>query len=289
VYSLAATLYAALCGEPPHGSANLAQLILAHSTRMPPPVAERRPDLPGRIASEIDRALAVAPEERPSATELAEALAVDEKASAASDGRTAFVPDRGPVHPIDPPSLMQPAPAVQAAPTVQVAPAARGRRLPRPFLFGLIAGGAVAVAIAIASSSSSSSGGDRGRPPSSPGGAPPNYSQPAAALQSASEPPAAPPAWTSDVPPWEFELPPELTEWPGGKPSDLVKRWRKTVDKVNQGDWDKASEELREILARDPGNRHAATWLSFLEQAARDPRWNPQLQGGWDEDPHVDE
>src|SRR5262249_31478054 len=78
VYSLAATLYSALIGEPPYGNAGLAQIVVAMSDgQLPEAVAVRRPEVPAAVAAAIDRGLALDAARRPTAAELGAALAVD--------------------------------------------------------------------------------------------------------------------------------------------------------------------------------------------------------------------
>ena len=242
VYSLAATLHAALTGEPPYGDANLAQLIIAHASRRPAPIGTRCPGLPPTIAGAIDRALSTVPAERPTATELAEALALDDRAT----------PTAG--YAVEQPSVI--------APPLGGARPGRGGRVPRPFLVGAIAGGALALMVAVCATE-----GDEGGRPGAP--------RPAASGPGATHPAAAamaPFAAADDRPPWMTEVPPELMSRRRGKPSEVEKRWRKAHEKLIEGDWDKGAEELERILYRDPGNETARRWLEYLDQHA-----------GWDE------
>ena len=261
VYSLAATLHAALTGEPPYGDANLAQLIIAHASRRPAPVATRCPGLPPTIAGAIDRALSTVPEERPSATELAEALALDDRAT----------PTAG--H-----AVAQPAAGQAAPPTAIARPQAgarAGRGVPRPFVVGAIAGGALALLVAVCATEGDGGGeGRRGRPgaPMSAPGV--GGAHPAAAAM-------APFAAADDRPPWMTEVPAELATRRRGKPSELEKRWRKAHEKLLEGEWDKGAEELERILHRDPGNETARRWLEYLDQNAG---WD-----AYDRDEKIDE
>ena len=211
VYSLGATLYAALVGEPPFGDANLAQVAVSIATRRAAPIAERRADVPASVAAAVERALSPAPEARPSAAELAQALAVGE----------------------------------QAAATPRPAPAPASARSPRRFLPIAIGAAVVLLLIAIATSDS----GDRApstSPLASPAAAP-------ATTGSAGAPPA---------------LPPELSGGRHGKPSPAEKQWRKAIEKIQDGDYRKAEEELSKILARDPSNSYAIAWLEWVERAS---------------------
>ncbi|HLU66937.1 MAG TPA: serine/threonine-protein kinase [Kofleriaceae bacterium] len=266
VYSLAATLYAGLTGEPPFGDANLAQLVLAHATRRPTPIGERRVELPPSIAAAIDRALSVAPDERPTATELARALAVDERASG---DRAAVAPPAAQVAPAAEATAI----VARGRPVAGAGGAPSSRRIPRPFLIGAIAGGALAIGIAIATSD-----GD-GAPPGVPAAAlpmtnPAAADAPAADIPAAAGPPGAAASAPGDQPPWATELPPALVSGWRGRPSDKVKRWRKAYEKLREGDWNKGADELYKILDHDPGDETARRWLEWLERAARDPRWS---------------
>jgi hypothetical protein len=69
VYSLGATLYALLAGRPPFahvsGRDRLFAKLDAVRNQPPPPVAERRPDVPAGLAALLGRLLAKKPEDRP--------------------------------------------------------------------------------------------------------------------------------------------------------------------------------------------------------------------------------
>ncbi len=74
VYGVGATLYEALGGQPPHGSpGNVSVAALAR--RDPQLIALRRPDVPAELARVIQATLSRDPEARPSAAQLAAALA----------------------------------------------------------------------------------------------------------------------------------------------------------------------------------------------------------------------
>lgn len=65
IYSLGVTAYHMLAGEPPFmGDSPLAVAIL-HLNQPAAPLAERRPDVPARLAQVVDRMLAKKPEQRP--------------------------------------------------------------------------------------------------------------------------------------------------------------------------------------------------------------------------------
>jgi serine/threonine protein kinase len=74
IYSLAVVLYEMLAGHPPFDGSNLRAIMVAHVLREPPPLRALRPGTPEPLAALIHRCLAKAPEQRPSAGELASAL-----------------------------------------------------------------------------------------------------------------------------------------------------------------------------------------------------------------------
>jgi serine/threonine protein kinase/WD40 repeat protein len=75
VYSLGATLYTLLAGEPPFHAGTVTQKLLWHQMRDPKPIRERRPDVPQELADVVARMMAKTPEERyDSCAEVAEAL-----------------------------------------------------------------------------------------------------------------------------------------------------------------------------------------------------------------------
>jgi serine/threonine-protein kinase len=225
VYSLAATLYAAMVGEPPFGDANLAQIAVALATRRAQPIAERRTDVPPSVSAAIERGLSRVPSERPAAAELAHMLAVGEQA-AAPGVHAAPIPT--PV--ATPTSIPTPTP-------VPVAPATP--RSPRRAIAIAVVAALALVLVALAL-------GDSGDAPPSPVAAPAVAASP------------------SGAPPWETGRPPELSGGRHGKPSSAEKQWRKALEKLHEGEWRKADEELSKILARDPGNPTARAWVDWI-------------------------
>jgi serine/threonine protein kinase len=65
IYSLGATLYALLAGQPPFHEGSIGQKLLWHQTVMPPRLDQIRPDVPAELASLVERMMAKAPADRP--------------------------------------------------------------------------------------------------------------------------------------------------------------------------------------------------------------------------------
>jgi serine/threonine protein kinase len=75
IYSLGATFYFLLTGNPPFSEGSVAQKLLWHQTRTPKPVREVRPDVPADVAAVLQKMMAKKPQERYATPgELAEAL-----------------------------------------------------------------------------------------------------------------------------------------------------------------------------------------------------------------------
>ena len=75
VYALACVMYECVTGKPPFADRQGMRALWAHLQDEPPDATEARPDLPQAFASELRRALAKDPAERPaSASALAAAL-----------------------------------------------------------------------------------------------------------------------------------------------------------------------------------------------------------------------
>jgi serine/threonine-protein kinase len=75
VYSLGVVLFKWLSGSLPFHETSASGLILAHAGKPPPPLASVAPEVPAALASLVDRCLAKSPSARPSAADLARALA----------------------------------------------------------------------------------------------------------------------------------------------------------------------------------------------------------------------
>ncbi|MCA9054731.1 MAG: protein kinase [Planctomycetaceae bacterium] len=65
VYSLGATCYAILTGQPLYPEKSTAQKLILHQTEMPRPLRELRPDVPEELAAVVTRMLAKRPDDRP--------------------------------------------------------------------------------------------------------------------------------------------------------------------------------------------------------------------------------
>lgn len=76
IYSLGCTLYFLLTASPPFTEGTLAQRLMAHQTKSPPPLGEKRPDVPTSLAAIAMKMMAKRPEDRyQSAAEVSEVLA----------------------------------------------------------------------------------------------------------------------------------------------------------------------------------------------------------------------
>lgn len=74
VYALGVMAYELLTGQRPFIARTAQALLVAHITKAPAPIADRRLDLPPPLSSLVMRCLAKAPAERPSASETVEVL-----------------------------------------------------------------------------------------------------------------------------------------------------------------------------------------------------------------------
>jgi serine/threonine protein kinase len=75
VYSLGATLYALLAGQPPFPKGTIGQKLMWHQMKEPEPINAVRPDVPAELAAVVTRMLAKKPEHRfPSMAEVVTAL-----------------------------------------------------------------------------------------------------------------------------------------------------------------------------------------------------------------------
>jgi tRNA A-37 threonylcarbamoyl transferase component Bud32 len=85
IYSLGVTAYHMLAGEPPFAGDSPLSVAVLHLNQPPVPLAERRPDLPSRLTTIVDRMLAKKPAERfaDPATLLAELNAIANEGASA--------------------------------------------------------------------------------------------------------------------------------------------------------------------------------------------------------------
>jgi serine/threonine protein kinase len=75
IYSLGCTLYFLLTASPPFTEGTLAQRLMAHQTKVPPPLGDKRPDVPTSLAAIVMKMMAKRPEDRyQSAAEVSEVL-----------------------------------------------------------------------------------------------------------------------------------------------------------------------------------------------------------------------
>jgi tRNA A-37 threonylcarbamoyl transferase component Bud32 len=88
VYGLGATLYYALAGAPPFRSRELKALIRQHGESPRPDVREASPACSENLATLIQRAMAIDPAKRPSASDFAAALRIESIGTSAGDGAT---------------------------------------------------------------------------------------------------------------------------------------------------------------------------------------------------------
>ena len=65
IYSLGCTLYFLLTGGPPFTEGSLAQRLIAHQTKEPPPLAAARDDIPPALDAIVRRLMSKKPEDRP--------------------------------------------------------------------------------------------------------------------------------------------------------------------------------------------------------------------------------
>jgi len=86
VYALGCTLFHLLTGKPPFSGRSPFEVMQAHQSQPPPPLATLRPDAPAELAALVARMLAKRPEDRPTVPqEVAKALAPFCKAGEKAD------------------------------------------------------------------------------------------------------------------------------------------------------------------------------------------------------------
>ena len=74
IYAFGVMAYELFTGQRPFVGKSAQELLVAHITKVPPPIADRRPDLPPPLASLVMRCLAKAPDDRPNAPEIVDLL-----------------------------------------------------------------------------------------------------------------------------------------------------------------------------------------------------------------------
>jgi hypothetical protein len=285
VFGLAATLYAALCGAPPFGDQGFLQPGRAPGSAPPPVIADRRSDVPPAFARLIEQALALEPESRPTAAELAACAASPRLApgpAAAVAVPASFAAVAAPTAPVDPTipaAALRPAAGVTstAVPAAAVATAVLPASATSPATLPVSDPTVPAAALAAAA-----------RPPAA-GALPPPA--PAAALsagrgrqvllagaallvlliiiaaaQSGSDgrAPGSPAGhdWSAATP--GLPGPPAQTPPDRHARREYGKLWSKVQHSLNRGDHDGARDKLEEILERFPDDPHAAVLLQQL-------------------------
>jgi len=213
IYGLGATLYEAAAGRWPRIGDTAGALFAPM-----PPLRELAPALPPDLAAAIDRAVAIEPDQRPSASELADALAG--AVSIAAPGPVALpAPTAGPVG--LPTSTATGSVALPASTTGGV-PAASGGTLGwKPWAIG---GAIVLLLIVLASTRGSSPSGLPGMPGAATGAVGPD---------------------PSPGPPTEIRVTP-----PPGMDDRQTRDWNKIFDEVEKGHFEGARHKLHEFEDR---------------------------------------
>ncbi len=75
VYAMGVLMYEALCGETPFATSDVAELLRRKTSEDAPHVTSRRPDIPEAVAALVMRCLARQPSDRPTTSEMIDALA----------------------------------------------------------------------------------------------------------------------------------------------------------------------------------------------------------------------
>ena len=88
LYALGVMAYELFTGRRPFAGKTAQELLVAHITKTPPEIADRRPDLSASIARLVMRCLAKSADDRPSAGEIVEALDAETAAAVSSSSTT---------------------------------------------------------------------------------------------------------------------------------------------------------------------------------------------------------
>jgi eukaryotic-like serine/threonine-protein kinase len=119
IYSLGVTLYELIAGQPPVTGATTYEIMMAHLNRIPTPLAEVRPDIPGRLSGVISRALEKDPANRfATATEFLDALRSESTPELAQT--TTTMPPSGRLHGLTTDSESKPSTASLGEPIAQL-------------------------------------------------------------------------------------------------------------------------------------------------------------------------
>jgi eukaryotic-like serine/threonine-protein kinase len=195
VYSLGALLIALASGSPPFGASNALALMRAHVDDAPPSLADLRDDAPPQLVALLDRMLAKAPAERPTASEVAHVL---------EGGEPATAPVAAAAAPAVPVATRVEAPATRAyaspppVPAASTAPTGRARERRGGALWWLVAATALVLALALGANALLDSDDGTGTPEDSAPSPTPTQAVPAQVVtptqETTTEPAPPPPA-----------------------------------------------------------------------------------------------
>lgn len=127
LYSLGAVAWEMLAGAPVFAAKSASDLVIAHLTRIPPPIASRRADTPAPLAAVVMECLAKSPEDRPQSAQ-ARLGGLRRRADARRGASRVRIARRNEPHQrrVDPPNRTpgrsRPSPVTSAAPRKTIAP-----------------------------------------------------------------------------------------------------------------------------------------------------------------------